>query len=529
VVWGANPAKDYPLHKYDEIMDAKRRGAKLIIIDPRRNNLAKTADRWIPIRPGTDGALALGMANFAIINKLYDVEFIDKWTVGFKDFAKYAGDYTPAQVASICHIDEADFLWLAQTVVFPKKTAWSFYTGLEYAPSAAQNVRALYILAAILGNIDTVGGLYIDDYPFDQVKEIAESAEGVPVGAREYPVFYGLTGRGQFIELPKAVLQDDPYPVRSLLLIGGSPAISYPYPELWKSVYERLDYLTVVDRFMTPECLWADVILPAATNYENLSFHHYPDRVSIRERTIDPVGMARNDVLIIAQIADKLGYGELYPQNEQEILKRAFNHNPEFLEQLIEKRTMLLPKRDLRYKKYQDGALRSDGKPGFPTASGKFEISSSFLFKHGYPSLPLYTDPYSPEYKDASKKYPLALTTGARSLYSQNSQYLNIPDLTAMQPHPLLEISPEDAATLNIHDGEKVSLKTAHGQIEIYASVTPDIGPGCVHAPFGGGNPGHVPGWQEINVNVLVNFYKRDPISGYVVNKAISCRVEKQE
>jgi anaerobic selenocysteine-containing dehydrogenase len=529
VVWGANPGKDCPPLKFNQIMAAKRRGAKLIVIDPRRNKLAQAADLWIPVRPGTDGALALVIANIAIQRKAYDKEFVENWTVGFEEFTQYVSTFAPERASALCHVRENDLLELAQALAFPTKTAWFFYTGLEYAPSAVQNVRALYVLAAITGNIDTNGGLYIDDYPIHEVKESAKSAEAErPIGAREYPMFYGLTGRGQFVEFPKAVLEDDPYPVRSLLLIGGSPTTSYPCPELWHRVYQRLEFMTVIDRFMTSECIWSDVVLPATTHYEKLSYHHYPSEICIRERAIDPIGQARNDVLIIAQIADRLGYGDLYPQNEQEILKRAFHENPALLQELMGNHgTAHLPECALRYKKYKNGFLRSDGKPGFPTESGKFEISSSLLYRYGYPSIPVYTDPYSSECDGIAEDYPLALTTGARSLYSQNSQYLNISELTAMQPHPLLEINPKDAAKLNIQDGERVWLKTAHGQIHITAFVTPNIGVGTVHAPFGGGNAGQVSAWREFNINALVDYYKRDPISGYVVNKAIRCRVEK--
>jgi anaerobic selenocysteine-containing dehydrogenase len=528
VVWGANPGKDCPPLKLNEILAAKRRGATLIVIDPRRNTLAESADLWIPVRPGTDGALALAMANIAIRQKSYDAEFVKNWTIGFEEFEKYASAFTPERVSALCNVRENDLLFLAQRIAVPKKTAWLFYTGLEYAPSAVQNVRALYVLAAITGNVDTRGGLYIDDYPIHEMRESTESAEGAPVGAREYPVFYGLTGRGQFVEFPRAVLEDNPYPVRSLMLIGGSPTTSYPYPDLWRRVYQRLEFMAVVDRFMTSECLWSDVVLPATTNYENLSYHHYANEVCIREKAIDPIGQARNDVLIIAQIAARLGYGNLYPQDEQEILERAFRENPTLLQELLPNHgTAPLPKCALHYGKYKDGFLRSDGKRGFPTESGKFEISSSLLHRHGYPAIPVYTDPYSSQRDGMAEEYPLALITGARSIYSQNSQYLNIPELTAMQPYPLLEINPQDAAELNIQNGERVWLKTAHGQIRIAASVTPSIGVGTVHAPFGGGNPGQVSAWREFNINALVDYSERDPISGYVVNKAIRCRVEK--
>lgn len=537
IIWGANPAKDFPPIRYRKIKEAKKRGAIVIVIDPRRHQLAISADYWIPIRPGTDGALILGVLNIIIQNGRYDRNFIENMTIGFEELKAYAKNFTPSKVADICRIDEQLIFRLAEIMTSKKGVALSTYTGFEYAASGVQNTRALYILWAITGNIDIKGGLYIDQYPYDTVVEYPIPENNAPIGAREHSVFYALTGKAQFVEFPKAVLHDDPYPARALVVIGGSPYLSYPQPELWREVFKRLDFLVVVDRFMTMESIWADVILPAATYYEITSFQYYrsfkcyQDRVFLRRKVIEPVGEARNDVLIVGEIAKRLGYGNLYPQNEDEILKKVFENQPDLLKELLSNPGgVRLEECERRYKKYESGHLRSDEKPGFPTPSGKLEICSSILAKYGYDPLPVYADPYDglSKTKKSSEKYPFALTTGARSVYKFNSQYLNIPDLVRLHPVPVLALNPVDASAIGVKDGDRIWVETENGKLRLTASITSDICAGTVHAPYGGGSIFQKGEWKEAAINILLSPQGRDPISGYITCKAIPCNIRKE-
>lgn len=522
VIWGTNPANGCLPDRYRRILEAKKRGAQVIVVDPRLQALANVADIWVPIRPGTDGAFVLGVLNIVIQKGWYDKQFVNNMTVGFEEFRNYAQKFTPERVAATCHIEKQMVLQMAE-ILTKNSTTLNFYTGLEYASSAVQNTRALYILWALTGNIDVRGGLYIDEYSCEPVMEHPLPEGCVPIGAREYPVFYALTGKGQFIEFPRAVLYDDPYPARALIIIGGSPFLSYPQPELWRKVYEGLEFLVVVDRFFTSEARWADVILPAVTYYEIASFQYYKDRICLRRKVIEPVGEAMNDLLIIARIADRLGYGHLFPQNEKDIFERAFADNPGVLQTLT--KTVPIEQGERHYRKYESGRLRSDGRPGFPTHSGKLEIQSSLLAKYGYDALPIYTDPYQSSGKMG--EYPFALTTGARNPFKYNSQYLNIPDLVKHQPEPVLEINPIDALSCSIRDGDPVWVKTANGKIKLTAYLTENICPGALHAPYGGGNLHQDDNWKEANINILLSLQSRDPISGYITCKAVPCALER--
>lgn len=381
---------------------------------------------------------------------------------------------------------------------------------------------------AITGKIDTEGGLYIDNYPMDVTKEYSQDTGDIPIGAKEYPLFYALTGKAQFVEFPKAVLQEEPYSIKGIIIVGGSPIISYPSVKLWKNVYNKLEFMAVVDRFMTEECKYADVVLPSCTFYETTSFKHYKDRVCLREKSVDPVGESKGDIYIFRELAQRLGYGEKFAESEKDMICRVFKDQPEILKSFQNgENTFLLNKKEKVYKKYEKGLLRKDGAKGFPTLSGKFEIKSYLLEKYGYEGLPKYEDPYNYKYiNEVSKdEYPLTLTTGSRGLVRENSQYIEIEELNKYDPIPYLDINTEDARERNIRDGDKVVLKTLYGKLTITARVTDAIGKGIVHAPHGGGKYTENEAWRETNINAILDINKRDKISGFVQLKSLSCEV----
>lgn len=275
---------------------------------------------------------------------------------------------------------------------------------------------------------------------------------------------------------------------------------------------------------MPEEAAWADVILPAATYYEIESYHLYRDHVRMRRRVIEPVSEARNDSMILSAIAERLGCGSSFPASEGEIVDRAFSNNVELLRILKNGPGVgRLPFGERRSRKYESGHLRSDGKPGFPTPSGKFEFTSVLLRRYGYDALPVYTDPRASTADDDSV---LMLTAGARSSKRFNSQYLDHHEL-ALNREPALEINVIDAKIRGIKNGARVSLRTDLGEIVLEARVTTGICKGAVHAPFGGGSRRHHGLWRQAHVNSVIPSDVRDPISGYPVVKAVMCDVAK--
>jgi len=533
VVWGSNPATDSPPINLKRILRAKKRGAKIVVIDPLKTHTAENADEWIGIRPGTDGALALGIAHVLLERGWYDTAFADDWTHGFEAFREYVEPFSPQRVEKITWVKAVQIEKLAEELS-RGRSAPLLHTGLEYTNSGVQNMRAVLTLWALTGNLDRPGGLVfrMRQTSLLQRNKIAPPKGRPAIGADRYPLFCDLNLSGHFMEMPRAILHGDPYPVKGLIILGSSILTSYPNPQLWKKVFESLECLIVIDRFLTNEALYADVVLPGSTGYEILSYQRYPGHLSLRERIIPPAHEFRNDYLILAGLARALGYGERYPQSEEEMLGFVFKEAPSLLESLKSAAGGISPPGPpMVYEKYRMGLLRKDGNPGFETPTGKFEISSQLLQKYDHDPLPAYQEPIegpmgSPE---LTREFPLVLTTGTRTQSAFRSQHLNIPGLLKLQDKPNILIHPEDAKKRGIEDGDRVRVRTKRGEVFYYARVTERIMEGVIEANMGGGGPLQHEDWKKANVNELTDFDNRDPISGFPVFKALLCEVEKVE
>ena len=531
VVWGANPATDSPPMAMNTIVKAKRRGARIIAIDHMRSEAARIAHEWIPIRSGTDGALALGMINVIAEEGLYDREFVENWTVGFDELREYARNFPPEEVERITRVPRQTVIETAREFATAKSATVSMYTGLEYTDSGVQNLRAVFILYAITGNLDIPGGIVLRPKgkgPYNRT-DISPPETPKPIGYDKYPLFCKLTQSAHFMEAPRAILDGDPYPVKGLIVFGASLLTGYPNPELWRKCFSELDLLVVTDRFMTGDAHYADYVLPATTYFENYGYSKNPGHVQLRQRIIEPLGEARSDYSIFVELAERLGYGDTYPKNEHELVEFVMEGHPVGVDELHRNEDGVGFGKKEQYKKYETGLLRDDREPGFNTPSGKVEIASSLFAEHGYDPLPVYTDPSegplaNPE---LAERFPLVLNTGARIQTTFRSQHLNIPSLLKIQPEPLALIHPDDAEARGIENGDHVYVSTARGSVMFTARVTDAVMLGGVEVNVGGGGPIQAESWRRANANELTDFDNRDPISGFPVYKALLCEVEK--
>jgi len=535
VLWGSNPPTDSPPKRAGDILEAKRRGAKVIAIDHMRSSMAQAADQWVGVRSGTDGALALGILNVVINEGLVDRAFVENWTTGFEDLREYVRQFPPDKVEAITRVPKETIVELARAIALSRGASLAMYTGLEYTSSGVQNIRAVLSLWAITGNLDVRGGLVFRPRSPTRFPRVSlEPPEGVkPIGADRYPLFCDVLKAAQFMEAPRAILKGDPYPVRALLVLGANILTSIPNPELMKECFRKLDFMAVFDRFMTGDALYADIVLPATTNFENLGYQRYPGGYcQIRRKVIEPIGEARSSFQFLAQLAGKLGYGHLFPATEEERLEFAFGEGPVSLEELkAHPEGVPYDAGRMEYRKYEKGLLRADGRPGFRTPSGKVELVSSMMEKYGYDGLPVYVEPRegplgSPE---VCERYPLVLNTGARLQSAFRSQHLNIPGLLKLQPKPQVLIHPLDADARGVSDGDRVWVESPRGKVGVRAKVTNDVMTGQVELNVGGGSPIQAEEWREANANILTDFENRDPVSGFPVVKALLCQVRKRE
>jgi anaerobic selenocysteine-containing dehydrogenase len=313
-----------------------------------------------------------------------------------------------------------------------------------------------------------------------------------------------------------------------MIVSGGSILTAWPDPALWRRAFEALDLLVVVDRFPTGDAAYADIVLPATTMFEIESYQEYPGRVELRRRVLDPPGEARNDALIWAELARHLGYGDRWPQTERGMVELALQGTGITYDELAASEDgIALPVPPRRYRKYETGELRADGRPGFNTPTGKLEITSEWFRSHGYDVLPVYTEPIegplaAPE---LAETFPLVFNSGARTKSDFRSQHRNIPSLVGMQPAPLVHLHADDAAARGIADGDEVEVVSPRGSVRFRARVTADIVRGAVEANMGGGGPLGPEAWRIANVNALTDPANHDPISGFPVYKALLCDV----
>lgn len=534
LIWGANPLTDSPATKHNKIKAAKKKGTRVITIDHRRSESAKSLkSEWIGIRPGTDGALALAIAQVMIAEELYDKEFVTKWSHGFEAFRDYVENFTPDKVAAITGVAAAAIVELARALGRAKGCAIAMYTGLEYSNSGVQSIRAVLCLQALAGHIDTPGGRLVKmpGRPLhNRVTTQLPTGGPKPLGADKYALYCDLRKEAQAAELPKAILEGDPYPIRGLIISGASLITGWAEPALWRKALESLDLLVAVNRFSTADGQYADLVLPATTGFEIESYQVSDGYAQLRQRVIEPLGEARNDYLIFAELARHLGYGQLWPQSEEGNIRRGLDGLPVTYEELKAKpEGIQIPMPKMRYQKYKTGELRADGKPGFATPSGKFEFSSELLKSYGYEPLPVYTEPEEGPLTmpGMAEEFPLIFNSGARTQSAFRSQHYNITGLLALHPKPLVWLHSDDAAQRGVESGDPVMVRTPRGAVEFTAFVTEDITPGVIEANMGGGNPVGPKVWQECNVNVLTDMNNRDPISGFPVYKALLCEVAR--
>jgi len=510
ILWGTNPIAS-SVRTRIKLLRAKDSGAKIIVIDSRYSHSAKLADLFLQPRPGTDGALAMAMLNVIIKEGLYDREFVEKYTHGFEELGKEVENYPPVRVAEITTIASDEIVKLARIFAETKPASIDQGSALEQHTNSIQNVRAVACLLAITGNLDVSGGNIFSSFPqTTQPKPMQTISDRKPIGTREHPLFTSTFKQAQAMVLPENMRNKSTYPIRAMIFSGANPAMTWPDSKKTEEFLEGLEFLVVMDTFMTRTARFAKVVLPASTFLER-------DELN----TNNPPSLQRKFLQVGVCWPDWRFYSEL--------IKHLDLKPEEFFDREENAINFLLKPLNLTYKQIAEnpfGFKIAQAKPGatrekgFPTKSGKIELSSEVLKAFNYNPLPLYTEPSeAPKSSpDIAKDYPIILTTGARTPFFTHSQMRNIPKLLELHPEPFIEINPATAKMLDIKDGELVSVETQRGKIKIKAKLTEKIKEGVTHIPHG---------WEKANVNILTDIEARDPISGFPSLKSLLCRITK--
>ncbi|MCK5573795.1 MAG: aminotransferase class V-fold PLP-dependent enzyme, partial [Bacteroidetes bacterium] len=537
IVWGANPATDSPPLDMYRLEAAAKRDADIVVIDPRRTETAtKTNAQWVPIRPGTDGALALSMIEVMISEELYDEDFAENWCDGFDQLRTYVQHFRPEFAESITGVPAESIRDLARRICNATGACPVMYTGLEYSNSGIQAIRAVLTLFALAGHLDAPGGIGLamldTHFPINRSCNQENPDVNLAVAREKFPIYTHYRGESHASGLLDSALKGHPYRIRALIIHGASLLTSWPQTSIWREALSTLDFQVCIDRQLTADAAYADIVLPATTMFEIESYMTYGPIFRVREKVVERIGEARNDYLIMAELAQRLGYGHLYPRTEDAMIRTALEGSGYTLEQVRESGGWVkIPTPMMQYKKWQKGGLRADGQPGFETPTGRFEITSSLLEEHGYEPLPKYVEPVegplgSPQ---IAERYPLVFNSGSRNHTAFRSQHHGIKGLVKDDPEPIIELNHEDAKARGITNGDLVEVESPRGSVPFRAVVHEDIVKGAVECSMGGGTPVGPKPWQEWNVNELTDLTNCDEISGFPVYKSLLCEVKKIE
>lgn len=527
LVWSGNPFYSNTTMAR-KLLDARERGLKIIEVGPLVTPLTSHSDIHLRLRPGTDGALALGMAHVIIEEGLYDEEFIEKWTVGFEDYRSYVQEFPPSRTEAITGIP-AELIIKAGKLYATTKPSGLLTSASPtvHHTNGVQNHRALTALIGLTGNFDREGGNYVippsylyvsnglifREAEFGQPRPFSEMAPRI--GQNRYPVWCKLVSEGQAMQIPNQIRSQKPYPIRAMVAFGLNYRM-WPGSDYMRESLGMLDFLVDVDLFMTESAKLADIILPACTSFERSELKTYAEGLTIwTQPVIPPLGESRSDLDIITDLAQRLSPDDsLLPKGYEVCADWIMEPSKLTVEQLKKYPAGYMVK-DIKMPPY-----RKFEKAGFPTPSGKMEFASTLLEKVGLNPLPEYLEPkLSPRSApEVAKKFPLILTTGARLPNFIHSRTFRLSWTRGLTPHPFVDINPEDAEVREIASGDEVILSTPRSFIQIKAEVTEKVPPGVV-------NIYHA--YPEIEVNQLIEPDYLDPISGFPGFKSLLCEVKK--
>ncbi len=519
VLWGCNLVHTTGGMRRETLEAVLESGGKLIVIDPQKIDMAKIADLWIKVRPGSDGALAMGVLKVIIEKNLYDQDIVSNWTIGFDKLEEHVKSYSLEEVEKATWVPRKQIEELARLYAQVKPAAIQWGNALDQLANSFQTGRAIAIMRGITGNLNIPGGdVFLTPAPFTRpgrfflLKKYPRKPERI-LGDR-----FKMAQRSAFIPphaMIKAILEEKPYPIKAAMFILTNPLVSYPNSKETYAALMKLDFMAVSELFMTPTAALADIVLPAAWGMEHEEVGYWPgwyEEMRAHPKIVDPPGECWPDTKIINELAKRLGMREDFWEDDHEALDLMLEPSGITYEQFKEQR-VLFPKREYRRHDYL-------------TPSGKIEIYSEQLKKMGYTPMPLWLEVSS--IPETTKEYPLLLTNAKEEAYMLSS-YKTVASIRVMRPDPVVEMNPETANKLGLKEGTWITIETKEGKIKQKLSLNKELDPRVVMAAFGWWFPEEaltVFGWSKSNINMLTpSGPDYDPTTGGVALRGIPCKV----
>ena len=475
LIWGSNPVVSN-LHLWSRVQEAKRRGARLIAIDPYRSQTAEKCHEHLALMPGTDAALALGIMHVLIAEGLIDRDYIDRYTVGFDALEQRVRDYPPSRVASLTGLREAQIVALAREYGTIEPAVIRLNYGMQRHAGGGMAIRTVACLPALVGAWrHAAGGALLSSsgtYP------INTAALERPELSWNSPRTINMSTIGD------ALLEADDPPIRALFVYNSNPVAVAPDSGKVVAGFAREDLFCVVhDVFLTDTADYADIVLPATTQLEHLDVHSsYGHLYALANNpAITPLGEAKPNTKVFRLLAARMGFDEpCFAESDESMAANAFVAS--------HPRMAGIDWTTLKTQGWQRLNVPSPYAPfaegNFPTPSGKCEFYSESLRRQGLDPLPTYTPPRESVVSDPAlaRRFPLAmLSPPARN--ALNSSFGGLPVFLETEKTPWLDIDAEDAAARGIGDRDKVRVYNDRGAFVVTARITDRTRPGVVVAP----------------------------------------------
>lgn len=464
LIWGCNLVSTN-MHQVMYLTEARKRGAKIVHIDVHRNRTSAWADEFIPILPGTDTALAMGLMHVIIKEGLTDETFIAQRTVGYEDLASKIEEYPPEVVAGITGVPVEQIVDLARRYAAGAPSFIRIGNGLQHHDNGGMAIRAIACLPALTGSWSLKGGGAIKGnggYSAFNAQRVERSDLLPDPNVRTI----------NMNRLGEALTEADPA-VRFMFVYNCNPAIVAPDLNRVRQGFMRDDLFTVVhDLFLTDTCLYADLVLPATSHFENpdLFASYWHLYVQLHEPIIDTMGECKSNFTLFKELGLRMGFeSELFDITEEQMIREALDNpdNPS-LEGVTYER---LKQHGFLKVKPTGPAARSGG--DLPTPSGRIELYSEAMARAGLPPVP----EYSPIREENG--LPFLFIPGPNHSFL-NSTFANQPRMKKLEKQPLLDMNASDAAAYGLIDGDKVRVWNERGEIRITVKVTGNALPGVL-------------------------------------------------
>jgi molybdopterin guanine dinucleotide-containing S/N-oxide reductase-like protein len=502
IAWASN-IHGNNVHLWPFIEEARRKGAKLVVIDPYRTRTAACADWYLPINPGTDAALALAMMHVIIGEGLHDSDYVEKYTLGFEQLRERVKAYPPERAAQWTGIAAEDIRKLAREYATIRPSVIRVNYGVQRSENGGTATRAIAMLPCIIGSLkEAGGGLHLSTSgAFDLNKDALRRPDLKPEGSQRPARVVNMVRLGEALN----TLSDPP--VKALFVYNSNPAAVCPNHNEVVRGLKRPDLFTVVsEQFFTDTTDYADLVLPATTFFEHkdlqAAYGHYYLQVS--EQAIEPLGESRANVEVFRELATRMGFKDAcFSESVDEMIDGALASGNPWLKGISRER--LERERQVRLNFNGAGsAVGAQSEPFLPFASGNFrtpsgkaELYSEAMKALGLDPVAEFTPPAESRHGGLRRTFPLELLARKADNFL-NSSFSNLPSVQEMEETNLLEMHSADARARGIADGETVRVYNGRGEIFLKARVDGALQPGVVSARLNWAKLS--PGLRNINV-----------------------------